>query len=49
MVDKIIKLWDELLYVKVNDGENVLVEREKMASLGLWGLTIATMVKWEKL
>ena len=37
VIGKIIKLWDELLYVKVNDGKDVLVEREKTTSLSLRG------------
>lgn len=37
VVGKIIKLWDELLYIKVNNGKDVLVERGSLqVIIKLW-------------
>ena len=45
VVGKIMKLWE----AKVNESEDVLVEREKTTSLGLLRSTIVPMEKWKKL
>ena len=39
VVGKIIKLWDELLYVKVNDDKDVLVERGVYKSSLTYGMS----------
>lgn len=37
VVGKIIKLWDELLYIKLNNGKDVLVERGSLqVIIKLW-------------